>query len=282
MRLRQRTSAGIDVCVSRHSRPESFNDIARQHIGRPQWTLRELQFPATAFWPMGNSGATINVMWDTELTANFRARSHALQGFQGMASFAIGEAFLDVLVLVHIQNEGWSTQHLSSGDYDTWIVPDARAQILSLTILATQGHVVRLGGPTGGIFVAGRRDIFIPLFKDDRSAYYVLPVKPPSFRAAGLKPDIILQRRPPSNGSVFDVATEDDLGEEPSATQPATASSKAPTTSRKRGLADIDTDSTIEAQDSQLALADPFKTTDVATSAVRTLLKSAALTRRVQ
>jgi hypothetical protein len=50
-----------------------------------------------------------------------------------MASYAIGEAFLDVLVLAHIQNAGWSTQHLSSGDYDTWIVPDARAQILSLT-----------------------------------------------------------------------------------------------------------------------------------------------------
>ena len=71
------------------------------------------QFPAPAFWPMDDSGATINVVWDTELTANFRARSHALRGFQRMASFAIGEAFFDVLVLVHLQNEGWSTWHLS-------------------------------------------------------------------------------------------------------------------------------------------------------------------------
>jgi hypothetical protein len=199
-----------------------------------------------------------------------------------MASFSTGKDYLDVLVLVHLQNEGWSTRHLSSGDYDTWIVPDARAQILSLTILATQGHVVRLGGPTSRIFVAGRRDIFIPLFKDDHSGYYVLPVKPPSFRAAGLKPDIILQRRPPSNGSVFNVATADDIGEEPSATQPATASSKAPTTSHKCGLPDIDTDPTIDAPDSQLALADLPKTADAATSAVRTLLKSAALTKQVQ
>jgi hypothetical protein len=66
------------------------------------------------------------VIWDTELTANFRAQSHALRGFHGVASFAIGEAFLDVFVLTHVQNEGWSTKHLSSGDYDTWIVPDAR------------------------------------------------------------------------------------------------------------------------------------------------------------
>ena len=48
----------------------------------------------------------------------------------------------------------------------------------------------------------------------------------------------------------FNVAAQDDLGKEPSATQPATASSKAPTTSRKRGLADIDTDSAIDVQDS--------------------------------
>ena len=47
-----------------------------------------------------------------------------------MASFDIGEAFLDVLVLAHTQGEGWSTQHLSSGDFDTWIVPDGRIQIL--------------------------------------------------------------------------------------------------------------------------------------------------------
>jgi hypothetical protein len=34
--------------ASRHSRPESFNDISRQHIGRPERILRELQFPAPA------------------------------------------------------------------------------------------------------------------------------------------------------------------------------------------------------------------------------------------
>jgi hypothetical protein len=198
--------------VPRHSRPESFNDIARQHIGRADRILRDLHFPAPAFWPMADSGVTVNVVWDTELTTNFRAQSHALRGFQGMTSFAIGEAFLDVLVHPHVQNEGGSAKHLSSGDYDTWIVPDARIQILSLTTLTNQGHVVRIGGPTSGIFVAGRRDIFIPLFKDDRSGYYVLPVRAPSFRAAGLKPDITLQRRPRSDDSVFNVATTDASG----------------------------------------------------------------------
>ncbi len=89
-----------------HSRPESFNDIARQHIGHPDRILQDLQFPAPAFWPMADSGVTVNVVWDTELTAKFRAQSHALRGFQGMASFAIGEALLDVLVLAHVQNEG--------------------------------------------------------------------------------------------------------------------------------------------------------------------------------
>ena len=61
-----------------------------------------------------------------------------------MTSFAIGDAFIDVLVLVHVHHEGWSTQqHLSivySVDYDTWIVPDARTKILSLTIRTNQGH----------------------------------------------------------------------------------------------------------------------------------------------
>ena len=79
---------------------------------------------------MADSGATVNVVWDTELTANFRAQSYALRGFQGMAPFAIGDAFLDVLVLEHTQNQGWSSKHLSSGNYDTWIVPDARIWIL--------------------------------------------------------------------------------------------------------------------------------------------------------
>jgi hypothetical protein len=119
----------------RHSRPESFNDIVRQHIGRPDRILRELQFLAPALWPMADTGATVIVVWDTELTANFRAQSHALRSFQ--------------------------------------------VEILSLTALTNQGHVVRIGGPTSGIFVAGRRDIFIPLFKDDRSGYYVLSVKAP-------------------------------------------------------------------------------------------------------
>lgn len=78
------------------------------------------------------------------------------------------------------------------GENDTWIVPDARTQILSLTILVIK-VVVRIGGPTSEIFVAAGRGIFIPLFKHDRSGYYVLdyvlPVRAPSFRAAGLKLD---------------------------------------------------------------------------------------------
>ena len=261
--------------ASRHSCPETFNDLARQHIGRPERILRDLQFPAPAFWLMADSGATVNVVWDTELTSNFRARSHALRGFQGMASFAIGEAFLDVLVLAHVQNEGWSVKHLSSGDYDTWVVPDARIQILSLTTLTKQGHVVRIGGPTSGIFVAGRRDTFIPLFKDDRSGYYVLPVKAPSFRAAGLKADITLQRRPPFDGSVLNVATDDDFGEEPPAASLATPSSSVPTTTRKRTLSDIEMGSTIDAQDAH-------KNTHGATSAVSKVLKNAALAKHVQ
>jgi hypothetical protein len=264
--------ASAAATASGHSRPESFNDIARQHIGRPDRILQDLQFPAPAFWPMADSGATVNVVWDTELTSNFRAQSHVLRGFQGMASFAIGEALLDVLVLAHVQNEGWSTKHLSSGDYDTWIVPDARIQILSLTTLTKQGHVVRIGGPTSGIFVAGRRDIFIPLFRDDHSGYYVLPVKAPSFRAAGLKPDITLQRRPPSDGSVLNVATDNDVGEEPPAASLATPSSSVPTTTRKRGLSDIEMGSTMDAH----------KSTDGATSTVSTLLKNAALAKHVQ
>ena len=55
---------------------------------------------------MTDSGATVNVMWDTDLTVNFRARSHTLRDFQGMDSYAIVEDFLDVLVLAHIQNAG--------------------------------------------------------------------------------------------------------------------------------------------------------------------------------
>ena len=90
------------AATSRQSRPDSYNDVARQHIGRPHRSLRKLQVPAPAFWPMADSGATVNVVWDTEFTVNFRARSHLLRGFQGMASFAIGEAFVDVLKLAHI------------------------------------------------------------------------------------------------------------------------------------------------------------------------------------
>ncbi len=51
---------------------------------------------------MADSGATVNVVWDTELTSNFRAQSHVLRGFQGMTSFTIGEVLLDVLVLAHV------------------------------------------------------------------------------------------------------------------------------------------------------------------------------------
>ena len=153
-------------------------------------------------------------------------------------------------------------------------MPDARIQILSLTTLTNQGHVVRIGGPTSGIFVAGRRDIFIPLFRDDHSDYYVLPVKAPSFRAAGLKPDITLQRLPRSDGSVFNVATTDASGKELPAASLVTPSSSVSTTSRKRGLSDIEMGFTIDAQDAH-------KNTDGATSAVSTLLKNVALTKHV-
>jgi len=81
-----------------------------------------------------------------------------------MVSFAIGEAFLDVLVLAHTENEGWSAKHLSSGEHDTWIVPDARIQILSLTTLTNQGHVVCIGGPTSGIFPSSRGNRYYILF----------------------------------------------------------------------------------------------------------------------
>ncbi len=130
---------------------------------------------------------------------------------------------------------------------------------------------MRIGGPTSGIFVAGRRDIFIPLSSGMITAA-TLPVKAPSFRAAGLKPDITLQRRPPSDGSVLNVATDNDFGEEPPAASLATPSSSVPTTTRKRGLSDIEMGSTRDAH----------KSTDGATSTVSTLLKNAALAKHVQ
>jgi hypothetical protein len=55
--------------------------------------------------------------------------------------------------------------------------------------------------------------------------YYVLAVKAPSFRPAGLKPDITLQWRPRSDGSVFNVATTDASGKELSAASLATPTS---------------------------------------------------------
>ncbi len=98
--------ASAAATALRHSRPESFNDITRQHIDRPDRILRDLQFPVPAFWPMADSGATVNVVWDTELIANFRAQSHALRGFQGMTSFAIGEDFLMFLCLRMFKMKG--------------------------------------------------------------------------------------------------------------------------------------------------------------------------------
>jgi hypothetical protein len=77
-------------------------------------------------------------------------------------------------------------------------------QILSLTTLTKQGHVVRIRGPTSGIFVAGRRGIFIPPFRDDHRGYYVLPIKAPSLRAAGLKPDITFDRARSLRASTLD------------------------------------------------------------------------------
>jgi hypothetical protein len=49
-----------------------------------------------------------------------------------------------------------------------------------------------------------------------------------------------LQRRPPFDGSVLNVATDDDFGEEPPAASLATPSSSVPTTTRKRTLSDIE------------------------------------------
>jgi hypothetical protein len=40
--------ASAAATAPRHSLPESFNDIARQHIGRPDRILQDLQFPAPA------------------------------------------------------------------------------------------------------------------------------------------------------------------------------------------------------------------------------------------
>ncbi len=38
--------ASAAATAPRHSRPESFNDIARQQVGRPDRILRDLQLPA--------------------------------------------------------------------------------------------------------------------------------------------------------------------------------------------------------------------------------------------
>jgi len=65
--------------ASRHSRLESFNDMARQNIGRSHRIPQKLQLPAPAFWPMTDSGATVNVVRDTELAGNL-ARILIAQG----------------------------------------------------------------------------------------------------------------------------------------------------------------------------------------------------------
>ncbi len=103
----------------RHSElvSQSRHTFDRQHIGRPDRILLDFQFPVPAFWPMTDSGATVNVVWDTELTSNFRSQSHVFRGFQGMTSFVIDETLLDVLVLAHVSL--WSgdvtSSSLSSG-----------------------------------------------------------------------------------------------------------------------------------------------------------------------
>jgi hypothetical protein len=75
--------------------------------------------------------------------------------------------------------------------------------------------------------------------------------------------------------SVFNVATTDASSEELAATSNDTPFSSVSTTSRKRGLSDIEMGSTIDAQDAR-------KNTDGETSAVGTLLKNAALSKHVQ
>ena len=121
--------ASAAATASRHSRPESFNNIARQNIGRPHRILHELQFPTPAFWPMADSGATVNVAWDRAY--------RQLQGSVACTSKISGDGFFRYRrgfsrrfsAYEYIQNQGWTPEHLSSGDYsnyDTWIVPEAR------------------------------------------------------------------------------------------------------------------------------------------------------------
>ncbi len=112
----------------------------------------------------------------------------------------------------------------------------------------------------------GRRDIFTPLFKDDRSGYYVLTVGPHPFGP------LVSSRTSSCIGNRRRVA--------PSLTSPpmmvsvddATSSSPSYTTSRKRALSDIATASSPGVQNPQLALTDALENTDAGNSAVQTLL----------
>ncbi len=93
-------------------------DVFLEGVGKTVHLLPDLdlEFPVPAFWPMTDS-ETVNVVWDTELTSNFRSQSHVLRGFQAMTSFTIDETLLDVLVLAHVSL--WSgdvtSSSLSSG-----------------------------------------------------------------------------------------------------------------------------------------------------------------------
>ncbi len=129
--------------------------------------------------------------------------------------------------------------------------------------------------------MAGRRDISIPSFKDAWSGYYVLPVRAPSFRAAGLKPDIISataiarlcfqhRRRSWSSREAFSCCIPINLTDN--------CFDLCLGVYDEPDLSDITTGSPVGAQDSQLALADPLKNTDAATSAVRTLMDLSDIT----
>ena len=133
----------------------------------------------------------------------------------------------------------------------------------------TCGHnVVCIGGPTGGIVVAGRCDIFIPFSRMTTVVTMSFPFLSGCRYQTGHP--MILHRQPPSYGLVFNITTDDDLGEETStapvqSTSPTSAStySSVSTTSRKRVLFDTNVKSPTGAQDSPLDLGHPHKNTDL-------------------
>jgi hypothetical protein len=65
--------ASAAAAASRHcSRPESFNpsttSLVSTSVVLQYRILEELQFREPAFWSMADSGATLNVVWDTNVS----------------------------------------------------------------------------------------------------------------------------------------------------------------------------------------------------------------------